>query len=160
MRTIEIYFRKFLHIPPQNFTEKLMAAKELIVHIPLDESGKIKKILDRLNWIERNTHENLYISFYELDMWVNPTGAKDKAITFYISADAEKESSDYYEENRDGRRFSRLELGDYKVQKYLCLAIMEVQMLISQALSSSGLNFDETYMAKIRSKSEEAELDF
>jgi len=125
MQLVSALFQHYMSLPYQSFTEKLMAALALFKIVQEADQQDFK----RLQWIETHTHENINKSLYMMDRCVDPTKGKiDKipdTITVYPTEKPKNMSQENWE--NDGHRI-RLTVDD--IQKYLCLAIREVNDLV------------------------------
>ena len=121
----------FLNMPFQNFTEKLIAGFQLIEVIKFSPEDEL-----RLKFIEENTHEDIMVSIYMLDRFVNPTKGDFKI------RNVVKEFRTNIR-NIHTREYQMVSIPEDKAQRYLCLAMREVCQIISRNIK--GYN-DEIVM--------------
>ena len=110
----------FLNTPFQNFTEKLVAGFQIESVMDFDEHDRL-----RLEFIEQNTNENIMVSLYILDRFVNPE--KGARVTKTISKEFR---TNVYDEIT--QQYKMITIPEDKAQMILCEAIREVCQIVSR----------------------------
>jgi hypothetical protein len=123
MLLISYMIQHYFGVPYQMFTEKVMTAYALLKAVDNAE----EKDIERIRWIQENTHEDLHVSIWKLDRVINPSKGEFKNIVrkmSFIKTGAEDEDIE------QGR--GMIELTEDKIQHYLCEAINEVHCIVTK----------------------------
>jgi hypothetical protein len=114
MDYVTLLVQYFLNLDFQDFTSKLVYALQIA---EVQAVNFNKDDLKELYWIEENTHKDVKVSYYALDMFVNPT----KGIVKPHQPKIELLSS-------DGKNYVKIPMPS--AQKYLCLATRRISELV------------------------------
>ena len=126
MQYISFLVQHFYATKFQTFTERLASAISIFEAIKGDtEDEKLKKDYDRLLWIGENTHKNLMVSIYKLDLYVNPSNKEFKTVMNKIRL------SKNGEVNEDGSN-KTITLTEDTIQYYLCKSGVEINQIVSR----------------------------
>lgn len=128
MKYISILLNSYLNIPLQDFTEKLVSA--FMIAEAIDDFNKEDK--NSLKYIEENIDEDLQVSFYELDRFVNPTKGFVKRVP-----KIELISNKLDEDDHKTRECISVTQG----QKHLCKAIRKVSEIIVRNTKQYNLEY-------------------
>jgi hypothetical protein len=113
----------YFSIPYQHFTEKIISAYSLLKIV----DGIKAEDVDRLKWIQENTHDKIMVSLWKLDRSINPT--KGSAYTSSNRLKFFKNDATPLEiENGEGF----IILTEDIIQHYLCEAINEVHVIVTR----------------------------
>jgi len=111
----------YFSIPYEDFTSKIITAYGLLNAV----DGVPREDLNRIKWIQENTHKDVMVSLWKLDRAVNPTKGEFQQVSFkrrFIRNDAQQT------EFETGGGY--VELTDDMIQQYLCEAITEVHVIV------------------------------
>lgn len=122
----------FLSLDYEDFTAKIIVAltfSNIIVKFNKDDKKRLEEI-------EMDTHKDILVSIYKLDRAVNPTKGEFKSISNKI-----KFIRNDWKERESANLDSQIELGEDKIQHYLCMAIREVNQIVFKNLRSYNEDF-------------------
>lgn len=127
MQYISFLVQHFYATKFQTFTERLASSVSIFEAIK-EEKGEDKALEEdykRILWIGENTHDDLLISLFKLDMCVNPSNKEFKTITHKIKLAKNGELND------DGTP-KMITLTEEQIQYYLCKAGIEINQIVSR----------------------------
>ena len=136
VQAVTIVFNHYLSVAFEDFTAKAISGLGVLRTLDSDDDLendiiKIKRIIDI-------TSDDLFLSMYVLDRWVNPDSTIDKTLILNISDEAPDILKYKY---RNGRTFSKDVGSDYFLQKKLCEAIAEIHLIVMKHIASYNVNF-------------------
>jgi len=136
MDYVTLLVQYFLNLEFQDFTSKLVYALQIaqVKSVQFDKDD-----VENLYWIEANTHKDLKVSFYALDMFVNPT----KGIVRPKQPKVELKSTD--------GEIVRIPMQEG--QRYMCLATRKISELVVR--NTQHFNFE---FSRNRSSSDNSDL--
>lgn len=122
---LTLAFRKYLETPFEDFTSKLILALSIfeLLDTYSDED------LERLQEIETYTNNKVYVNFYKLDRVVNPSKGEFQATDNKFKFLKENKKENAYDDNT-------ITLTENQIQKYLCLAVREINQIIFRNLKA------------------------
>jgi len=121
MLLLSYMIQHYFSIPYEDFTSKIITAYGLLNAV----DGVPREDLNRIKWIQENTHKDVMVSLWKLDRAVNPTKGEFQQVSFkrrFIRNDAQQT------EFETGGGY--VELTDDMIQQYLCEAITEVHVIV------------------------------
>ena len=136
VQAVTIVFNHYLSVSFDDFTSKAISGLGVLRTLESDESlendiAEIKRIIDI-------TSDDLFVSMYVLDRWVNPEATIDNTLIVSLCDDAPDVLKNKY---RNGRTFSKDKGSDYYLQKKLCEAIAEIHLIVMKHISLYNVNF-------------------
>lgn len=157
MQYISFLVQHFYSTKFQTFTERLASAisifEAIIPNDKEDYTDEQKKDYERLRWIGENTHKDVRISLYKLDLYVNPSNKEFKTVLNKVKLTKNDEFDD------DGEP-KTITLSEDLIQYYLCKAGVEVNQIVSRNIKSYSDEFklgdfgkeeeDETGFSKLK----------
>ena len=111
----------------EDFTGKIISAYAILKTIDETSNEDIEKI----KWIQSNTHEDVRVSLWKLDRSVNPTKGDFKIVNNKRSFN-KNNATDEDREQGEGS----ITLTEDSIQHYLCEAINEVHRLVAKNIKN------------------------
>ena len=129
MQYISFLVQHFYTTKFQSFTERLASAIGIFEAIKGKDDEKIdeslKKDYDRLIWIGENTHKNIKVSLFKLDLYVNPSNKEFKTVLNKVKLVVNEKVD-------DDESPKTIVLSEDAIQYYLCKAGVEINQIISR----------------------------
>ena len=137
VQAVVVVFNHYLSVDYDSFTAKAISA--LGVLRTMTENDKVNEDIETIKKIISITSEDLYLSMYVLDRWVNPDSVVDNTLTLKVSVDAPDKMKVTY---RNGRTFTKDSGSDYFLQKKLCEAIAKIHLIVMKNIRNYNVDFE------------------
>jgi len=121
MLLISYMIQHYFSVPYEDFTSKIITAYGLLNAV----ENVSKEDLERIKWIQQNTHKDIMVSLWKLDRAVNPTKGDFKQVSYkrrFIKNNTQRTDFEM------GK--AHIELTDDMIQQYLCEAINEAHFIV------------------------------
>lgn len=127
MQYVSFLVQHFYATKFQTFTERLASAISIFEAIKGDKGEDISLDKDyaKLLWIGENTHKDIMVSLYKLDLYVNPSDKEFKTVMNKIKLMKNGEI-------RDDGSPQMITLTEDNIQYYLCKAGIEINQIVSR----------------------------
>ncbi len=136
MQYISFFVHHYHATKFQTFTERLAGAVAIFEAIKKkdgESKDKSDELLDkdyeRLKWIGENTNEDVMVSLYKLDLYINPSNKEYKPITRKIRL---TKNGEFDEEDNP----VVITLTEDLIQYYLCKAGIEINQIVSRNIKA------------------------
>ena len=118
---LSFMIQHYFAVQYENFTAKIISAYAILKIV--DDAKK--EDIERVEWIQKNTHKDIRVSIWKLDRAINPTKGE-----FSMVVNKRRFSKNKATETERNLGKHTVELTEDSMQHYLCEAINEVHNIV------------------------------